>query len=95
MEKQPPKFVKCKRCNRKIPEGRRSIYCSDKCKNSSGIIKKLSVDLVKEIHMLISNNKLFSDEELGHKLRSKKFTDKFNEVLFIQDKDKIDKSKGD
>lgn len=87
MKKKPTRFVICKRCGRKIAEGRQSEYCSNKCKNSSAIVRKLSADLVKEIYMLISNKGLFSDEEVGRKLRSKKFTAKFSEVLFIQDKD--------
>ena len=77
----------CKKCGRKIPKGRQSEYCTNMCENSIVTVRRLSTDLLKEIYMLISNEGLFSDEELGRKLKSKKFIDKFSQVLFIQDKD--------
>ena len=80
----------CKRCGRKIPESRQSEYCTDKCRNSSTVVKKLSGELIKEIYGCVLNKGLFSDEEIGMKLRSKEFKDKFSQVLFIQDEDKGD-----
>ena len=85
MPKIPIQYVKCKRCGRKIPESRQSKYCTDKCRNSSIIVKQLSAKLIKEIYGVVSNEELFSDEEIGRKLRSDKFKEKFSQVLFIQD----------
>lgn len=85
--RKPPQFVMCKRCGRKVPESRNSDYCTDKCRNSSMVVKQLSAKLIKEIYGVILNKGLFSDEEIGKKLRSKKFVDKFSQVLFIQDED--------
>ena len=90
IDRKPLKFVKCKRCGRKIPENRQSEYCTDKCKNSPAIVKQLSMKLIKEIYGIVSNKGFFSDEEIGMKLRSKEFKDKFSQVLFIQDEDKGD-----
>ena len=90
MVKKPPRYVGCKRCGRKIPEGRESEYCTDKCRNSSVIVKQLSAKLIKEIYGAVSNEGLFSDEEIGRKLRSKKFKEKFSQVLFIQDENEGD-----
>lgn len=89
-DKKPPQFVKCKRCGRKIPESRQSEYCTDKCRNNSMIVKQLSAKLIKEIYGVVSNKGLFSDEEIGRKLRSKEFKDKFSQVLFIQDENEGD-----
>ena len=89
MSKKPPQYVICKRCGRKIAEGRESEYCTDKCRNSYRTIQRLSGDLVKEIYGVVSNKGLFSDEEIGRKLRSDKFLEKFSQVLFIQDEDDV------
>jgi predicted nucleic acid-binding Zn ribbon protein len=90
MPKIPIQYVKCKRCGRKIPDGRQSEYCSNKCRNSATIVKQLSAELIKEIYLLVSNKGLFSDEEIGMKLRSKEFTEKFSQVLFVQDENEGD-----
>ena len=90
MSKKPPQYIKCKRCGRKIPENRQSEYCTDKCRNSSMIVKQLSAKLIKEIYGVVSNKGLFSDEEIGRKLRSEAFKEKFSQVLFIQDENKGD-----
>ena len=86
--RKPPQYIQCKTCGRKIPESRQSEYCTNHCKNSSVIIKQLSSKLIREIYGVVANEGLFSDEEIGRKLRSKKFIDKFSQVLFIQDEDK-------
>lgn len=88
--RKPPQYIQCKRCGRKIPERRQSEYCSNHCKNSHREIQKHSVDLVKEVYLAIANENLFSDEEIGRKLRSKEFREKFSHVLFIQDENKGD-----
>ena len=90
IDRKPLKFVKCKRCGRKIPENRQSEYCTDKCRNSSMIVKRLSAKLIKEIYGVVSNEGLFSNEEIGRKLRSEKFKEKFSQVLFIQDENEGD-----
>ena len=87
MGKEPLQFVKCKRCGRKIPESRQSEYCTDKCQNSANVVKQLSAKLIKEIYGVVSNKGLFSDEEIGMKLRSEEFKEKFSQVLFIRDED--------
>jgi predicted nucleic acid-binding Zn ribbon protein len=87
MGRKPPQYIKCKRCGRKIPKGRQSEYCTDKCRNNSMVVKQLSAKLIKEIYGVVSNKGLFSDEEIGIKLRSKEFKEKFSQVLFIQDED--------
>ena len=83
--RKPPQYIQFKRCGRKISESRQSEYCSNHCKNSSVIIKQLSSKLIKEIYGVVANEGLFSDEDIGMKLRSKKFKERFSEVLFIRD----------
>ena len=90
MTKKPPQYIICKRCGRKIPGGRESEYCTNKCKNSSMIVKQLSAKLIKEIYGFVSNEGFFSDEEIGIKLRSEAFKEKFSQVLFIQDENEGD-----
>ncbi|MBU0778096.1 hypothetical protein KKF82_07545 [Patescibacteria group bacterium] len=79
-------FKTCERCGRKYTSNKLiSKYCSKKCRNSKQQVVILSEGLIKEIYGLISNEKLFSDEEIGRKLRSKKMKEKFEGALFVKD----------
>jgi len=77
----------CARCGRKYKPVNDSPYCGIRCRTSTNKAKKLAVDLVKEIYLLISNEKLFSVEEIGWRLRNKDMKEKFEKVLFVGDKD--------
>ena len=89
MIKKLAKYVRCRRCGRKVPDNRDSDYCSANCLNVSKTISRLSTKLIKEIYMNVSNETIFSDEDLGSKLRSEEFKNKFKEVLFIQEDSKV------
>jgi len=78
-------FKTCERCGRKYASNKaNSKYCTPKCRNSKQQVAVLYEGLIKEIYMLISNNKLFSDEEIGRKLRSKEMKEKFEGALFVK-----------
>jgi len=80
-------FKICKRCGRKfLSKSGSAKYCSVKCRNTKLQIGLLSGELIKEIYLLINNEKLFSNEELGAKLRTKNMKERFEKVLFVKDK---------